>query len=242
MCKEGRDGFNSAWNELKKCGYLVQYKYKDKSGAFYYEYELLDAPLLEKSPDTEIPYLEKTTYGKTTPGESNSGISTPGKPSTYNNIDTINTNNTNTDEKNITSSSSKDIKGNNIVHEFESNICKLKKTTLPKFLNIILNFNKEMVLAVIEECAITKVESYKGFESAFNSYVKRGCITAEDVKKAAAEYRKNKKTYKNKNHKTEKSSLKFNNFEARSMYDDPVQMKSLEEGLLGWNNDKESNQ
>lgn len=242
MCKEGRDGFNSAWNELKKCGYLVQYKYKDKSGAFYYEYELLDAPLPEKSPDTEIPSMEKTTYGKTTPGESNSGISTPGKPSTYNNIDTINTNTTNTDEKNITSSSSKDIEGNNIVQEFESNICKLKKTTLPKFLNIILNFNKEMVLAVIEECAITKVESYKGFESAFNSYTERGCITAEDVKKAATEYRENKKTYKNKNHKTEKSSLKFNNFEARSMYDDPVQMKSLEEGLLGWNNDKERNQ
>ena len=242
MCKEGRDGFNSAWNELKKCGYLVQYKYKDKSGAFYYEYELLDAPLPEKSPDTEIPSMEKATYGKTTHGESNSGISTPGKPSTYNNIDTINTNNNNTDEKNITSSSSNDIEGYNIVQDFESNICKLKKTTLPKFLDIILNSDKEMVLAVIEECAITKVESYKGFESAFNSYVKRGCITAEDVKKAAAEYRENKKSYKNKNHKTEKSSLKFNNFDARSMYDDPVQMKSLEEGLLGWNNDKEGNQ
>lgn len=61
MCKEGRDGFNSAWNELKKCGYLVQYKYKDKSGAFYYEYELLDAPLPEKSPDTEKPHLENPT-------------------------------------------------------------------------------------------------------------------------------------------------------------------------------------
>ena len=241
MCKEGRDGFNSAWNELKKCGYLVQYKYKDKSGAFYYEYELLDAPLPEKSPDTENPSMEKTRYGKTTPGKSNSGISTPGKPSTYNNIDTGDTNTNNTDEKNITSSSS-DVEVYNIINDFESNICKLKKTTLPKFLDIILNSNKEMVLAVIEECAFTKVESYKGFESAFNSYVKRGCITAEDVKKAAAEYRENKKAYKNKYQKNENSSLKFNNFPHRPMYDDPKQMKTVEEKLLGWDDDDEVNQ
>lgn len=41
-CKEGESTFKSAWRELKKSGYLVQYKFKGTGGKFYYEYELLD--------------------------------------------------------------------------------------------------------------------------------------------------------------------------------------------------------
>ena len=52
--KDGRDGFQTAWNELLKAGYLIQYKMKNERGIFYYEYELLDTP----QPHTENPHTE----------------------------------------------------------------------------------------------------------------------------------------------------------------------------------------
>lgn len=55
---EGDKAFGSAWNELKKSGYLLQYRLKDDKGIFYYEYELLETvdvvePL--KTPDSIHP-------------------------------------------------------------------------------------------------------------------------------------------------------------------------------------------
>lgn len=46
QCKEGDSAFESAWKELKKCGYLKQYRIPNtqKKGQFRYEYELLDNP------------------------------------------------------------------------------------------------------------------------------------------------------------------------------------------------------
>lgn len=44
QCTEGQRAFDSAWKELKDAGYLVQYKMRDGSRTFYYEYELLDEP------------------------------------------------------------------------------------------------------------------------------------------------------------------------------------------------------
>ena len=85
-------------------------------------------------------------------------------------------------------------------------------------------------MAVISECAVTSVRSYKGFEVALNSYIKRGCSTAEDVVKAAEQYRDSKKS--NSIKKNKKSELGFNNFTPRQYdYDE------LEKKLLGW--DKE---
>jgi len=45
-CKEGDDAFDSAWKELKKYGYLKQYRIPDSEnrGHFRYEYDLLDNP------------------------------------------------------------------------------------------------------------------------------------------------------------------------------------------------------
>lgn len=51
-CKEGEKAFEAAWKELKDSGYLVQYKLKDETGKFYYEYELLDE-LPEEKPDPQ---------------------------------------------------------------------------------------------------------------------------------------------------------------------------------------------
>lgn len=44
-CPEGRRSFDSAWNQLKQSGYLIQYRMKDEKNHFYYEYELLDVPV-----------------------------------------------------------------------------------------------------------------------------------------------------------------------------------------------------
>lgn len=44
-CPEGRRSFDSAWNQLKRSGYLIQYRMKDEKNHFYYEYELLDVPV-----------------------------------------------------------------------------------------------------------------------------------------------------------------------------------------------------
>ena len=45
QCTEGSRAFDSAWKELKECGYLIQYKMRQGSNRFYYEYELLDDPM-----------------------------------------------------------------------------------------------------------------------------------------------------------------------------------------------------
>ena len=48
-CKEGKKAFESAWTELKRSGYLVQYRMQDKeTKRFYWEYELLDEIEAEK--------------------------------------------------------------------------------------------------------------------------------------------------------------------------------------------------
>lgn len=42
-CREGKKAFNSAWNELKDSGYLLQYRMQEpETKKFFYEYELLD--------------------------------------------------------------------------------------------------------------------------------------------------------------------------------------------------------
>ena len=74
VCKEGSDGFDSAWRELKKQGYLKQYKMQGERGKICYEYELLDIPKKKliivkdddktNSPHTDFPYTGNPSYGK----------------------------------------------------------------------------------------------------------------------------------------------------------------------------------
>ncbi|HZK19359.1 MAG TPA: hypothetical protein VFC68_01400 [Treponemataceae bacterium] len=61
-CLEKQTAFQSAWNELKKAGYLIQKRYATKDG-FEYEYELLDTPYIE-NPCMENPCMENPTMGK----------------------------------------------------------------------------------------------------------------------------------------------------------------------------------
>lgn len=243
-CKEGEKSFESTWKELKDNGYLVQYRMQTPKGTYYYEYDLLDEADIELSNKVHASQNRKSKSEKIhnpkNEGMDNCNKTIPtkkevmdkgpyGKGGVYNNTDYNNTyiNNTNT-----SNSSSRA----HLEEEFESNICELKKTTKVKFESILNNNNPDMILAVIEECSVTNVKSYRGFEVAFNSYIERNCKTREDVITAAAKYRtsKNKKSsrsYNKTNNKIDKAQT-FNNFEPRE-YD----YDSLETKLLGWDRD-----
>lgn len=107
-CKEGKDAFQSTWNELKKAGYLKIYR-KSTQGGFVYEYELLDQP----EDSTESP-----TSGFSVHGEPVSGEATSGKPVSINKKE----------EKNKETSN----KERDIVHSFQTTqkLLKIEKTDL----------------------------------------------------------------------------------------------------------------
>lgn len=52
----GQRAFNRMWKQLKDNGYLVQYKFKDEKGTFYYEYELFDEPM---APEVQNVHVEQ---------------------------------------------------------------------------------------------------------------------------------------------------------------------------------------
>ena len=131
QCKEKETSFNSAWNELKKYGYLIQSKSKDSTtGKWVYEYELLDVP------------GEETTPGFSTPGFSTPGFSTCGKHGVYNNTDLNNTDLNNTN--------------NNIYSDFEKIIIKkypgkkVKSIRDKKVPKLLKQYSKEQLEKAID--------------------------------------------------------------------------------------------
>lgn len=52
----GQRAFNRMWKQLKDNGYLIQYKFKDERGTFYYEYELFDE---STAPEVQNIYMEE---------------------------------------------------------------------------------------------------------------------------------------------------------------------------------------
>lgn len=65
MCKEKETAFESTWNELKKSGYLKQFRIVDKNnkGKIVWEYELLDEPDLT-TPAIQTVIVEKENDGQ----------------------------------------------------------------------------------------------------------------------------------------------------------------------------------
>lgn len=63
-CAEGRKAFDSAWNELKASGYLVQYRLQDEKKKFYYEYELLDKKPIPQNGTSDLPVVPFLNTGK----------------------------------------------------------------------------------------------------------------------------------------------------------------------------------
>jgi len=81
-CKEKDKAFDSAWDELKKAGYLLQHKMRDsESKRFYYEYELMDKPHPQK------PGVEKAGGGKAKCGKRGVYNKTDFSNTDLNNID-----------------------------------------------------------------------------------------------------------------------------------------------------------
>ncbi|GAA0865965.1 hypothetical protein [Paraclostridium tenue] len=71
FCGYKDDKFKRVWNELKKAGYLKQYKIKAENGKFIYEYELLDEPnltthhsLIVKDDGSIIPNIPQSKINK----------------------------------------------------------------------------------------------------------------------------------------------------------------------------------
>ena len=133
-----------------------------------------------------------------------------------------------------TSSSSSKASNKDIFKSFESNICELKTTTFKSFSKLVEKYNVEFIEAIIEECTLTNVKSYKGFEAAVKNYIDANCTNSEEVHQHAKNFRKNNKSKAlNKNQDNNNSNiLKFKNFDERQ-YD----YDSLEKQLLGWNED-----
>ena len=144
-------------------------------------------------------------------------------------------NNTNTNNTNLNNicSSSNEI---DIYKEFELNICELRKTTRLKFDEVVNKHDSDFILSILEQCSISNIKSYAGFEKVYNSYLERNCTTRSDVEQATNDYRINN-TKKNKKERGEPKKANkngFNNFKHREMYNSEEQMKDLENKLLGW--------
>lgn len=127
----------------------------------------------------------------------------------------------------ITSSSKNNHK---LVRLFEENICKLRKTTLTKFIDLIDKYEKDFLISVMKECTLTNVHSYKGFETAVTNYINANCKTAEDVHRYAIQFTASKKQKNNSYIKKSNKENRFTDYEGQRDYD----YNSLERKLLGW--------
>lgn len=189
VCKEGRDGFNSAWNELKKHGYLKQYRMRDEeTNKFYYEYELLDIPsvdeaktLQQKKPHTEKPYTEKPYDGK---------------PGTYNNTDLNNTYSMYVcmyEKHLIADKNFKDFIASNEIHN-----------------KIDLDLFEHVLVKVLNNNRVKKKDSY--FLKAIKEIANKGIRTISD-------YNSYLKAYKEAKKKTKQSSNTSQNKIAKNSYE-----------------------
>ena len=174
-CKDGRDSFDSAWKELKKQGYLKQYKMQGERGKICYEYELLDIPKKKliivkdddktNSPHTDFPYTGNPSYGK-------GGV--------YNN--TIN--------NNIYSK---------YVCKYEEHLA-----ITEEFKNFLINneIDKRMDLDTFEAILVGVMNNnrvkYKDryFKKTLSENLNKGIKTLEEYNQSLEEYKKNKATKK----------------------------------------------
>lgn len=150
-CKEGEDAFDTAWNELKTMGYLVQHKIRDENGKYCYEYELLD---------------ELTTPRKSTSGKSTSGKSTCGKPPSISNTGFSNTDFSNTDIN------------NNNVSQIRKKSTKSKDVVVDAHIKMLVDGFKEKYNADLDPKRANEIIDLKGISHAtecldtYGTYIK----------------------------------------------------------------------
>ena len=144
QCVEGESAFESAWKELKKNGYLIQYKIQDEKGKFFYEYELLDEPQIQET--SESIHTPKNHHVDNAP----SGKSTLGKVGGYNNTNSNNTDLNNTNINNISSSSKEE-------REEDNTFNKDLKTLMSFCNNVNYKLNKEKAKNILIAFGLDKV-------------------------------------------------------------------------------------
>ena len=222
QCVEGESAFESAWKELKKNGYLIQYKIQDEKGKFFYEYELLDEPQIQET--SQSIHTPKNHHVDNAP----SGKSTLGKVGGYNNTNTNNTNINNTNINNISSSKEEAGEKKEEDNTFNNDLKTLMffcnnvnyKLSKGKAKTILLAFGLDKVIkditTIISTVDTNNIKNYAGYLTA----------TLKDM-----ETTKNI-TIENKIEPTTNSNTKqstFANFTQRE-YD----YDKLEAQLLGW--------
>lgn len=104
QCVEKEKAFESTWAELKDAGYLIQYRFQDDQGKYYYEYDLLDEPNQELALEIHSKQNRKRHEDKThnpkkegmdkiesnhTPKKDDMDKGCYGKGGVYNNTDSI---------------------------------------------------------------------------------------------------------------------------------------------------------
>ena len=137
-----------------------------------------------------------------------------------------------------TSSSSKASQG--IFKTFKANICELRPTTFKKFIEVVEQYNLSFLEAIIEECTLTNVKSYKGFEVALNNYVNAKCTTPEEVHQYAKDYSDKKKkptrsltkASLDKTTSKNKKQLNFINFKGREYTEEDYRFLEVQSGQI----------
>lgn len=242
-CDEGDIAFESTWKEIKKAGYLIQYRLQNAKKHFYYEYELLDIKDIELANKTHSSQNRKTKEEKshtpkTTGMDKNQkpiphvlegmGIKPYGIDGGYTNTYLTNTDLTNT---------------NLLVEEtiqlFESNICKLKTTTKNQFIKYCTSYDIKFIKSIISLCAESGTLYFSGFKIIINEYIGKNIITNEALEAYVTKYREESKKLRDKEREKRKvrankpkaiiKTDSFNDYPQRQYnFDD------LEKKLLGW--------
>lgn len=247
--KEGEKAFESTWNELKSCGYLIQYRLQDtKTKQFYYEYELLDEADIElankihnsqnrkkQEEKSHTPKkvgmdkkIEKTKKAIPTKREGmDNGYS--GKVGVYNN-----TNLNNTNLNNTTSSSSSTQTLDELYVLFEEAFNKKPSSYMKKKIDTFIeNTNLEFIIKVLNYCIEHNANSPSYLFKTLEELISKNVNTVELFEQSIDNYYKDlaskKKAKKQKVTTSEKSLNKKVNFTQRE-YD----YDKLEKGLLGW--------
>ena len=254
--KEGEKAFESTWNGLKSCGYLIQYRLQDpKTKQFYYEYELLDEADIElankihnsqnrkkQEEKSHTPKkvgmdkkFEKTKKAIPTKREGmDNGYS--GKVGVYNN-----TNLNNTNLNNTTSSSSSTQTLDELYVLFEEAFNKKPSSYMKKKIDIFIeNSNLEFVIEVLNYCIEHNANSpsylFKTLEELISKNVNTVELFEQSIDNHYKDLASKKKAKKQKVTTNGKTQARKVNFTQRE-YD----FNALEDELLGYDlNDEDS--
>ena len=228
---DGRDSVYGGLKELRATGYMIKRPVKnDKNIIVEWEEVLYETPQIEaqviykeqeikneiaalKRAETIKRKREKPLPGNPEMDKATSGKSGNGKPGSI-----LSTNILSTDLVVVVPE---------LLKEFEQNICELKKSTKPKFINYCEKYSKEYIITILELCAESGIKSFAGFKTVIDTHINAKNDTPEKVKLAVEKYRQDRKNRK-KVVKSKKEST-FNNFKQRD-----YNFKDLEKKLLGW--------